>query len=218
MRAHVQQRLRIEPRDRRRRNVADIVRARPARAHPQRGQLVQHRHQVLRLKLANLHVRPRRQVHAPRAPLFRHLRQAAHLRRRQHRARNARAQHERVLRGRDVKEPMELEPVRALRVRRLVFVRMRQQVVPRVQRVALVLPKLLAAQVVERGAMEQCRLVLHARGRVGRNLPRGGMPGEGHALGRAGEKAFQVLLLLERERLAGCRLGRSRLHGVGEMR
>ena len=179
MQSHVQQRLWVDPRQRRRRYVTNVVRARPARAHPQPRNLVQHRHQVAWLKLAKLHVRPRRQIAAPAAPVLRHLGQPTHLRGAKHRPRNAQPEHERVLRRSHVKESVTLKPVRVLRIRSLVLVRVRQQLIPRVERVALILPKLFAAQVINRRAMKQRCLILCPGVRIGRDLARRVCPANG---------------------------------------
>ena len=208
--AHVEQRLWIDPTERRRGDVADVVRAGTARAHAERGEFIQHRHEVLRLELANLYVRARRQVGAAAAPVLRHLRQPAQLAGSQDGTGNARAQHKRVLRGRDVEESVELEAVSVFRVGRLVFVRVRQQLVPGVERVALVLPQLFAAKILNRRAVKQHGQVLRAGVWFCRDLPRCGMARKGHALGDAGEKALQILRLLRRKRLTGSGLERRR--------
>ena len=106
----------------------------------------------LRLELADLQIAARGEVGAAGAPVGGHLREAAQLVRAEDAAGNAQAQHEGVLRGSDVEETVELEAEEIVGRGSLVFVGVRDELVPDVERVLLVLPALFFAEVGDRSA------------------------------------------------------------------
>src|ERR1019366_2338889 len=148
-------------------------------------------------------------VHTIRTPVSGHLGDTAQLTRGQDCARNAQAEHERILRRSDVKEAVELEAEEVVGGRRFVFACICDELVPDVDRVLFALPAFLFAEIGD--GRTEVHLFLRG-GLIGEtgcgivgDVPRGSMADErdGAALCYSCEKALQVLLLLCGE---GCRI------------
>ena len=90
---------------------------------------------------------------SPAAPVLRHFGQSAHLARSENAARRAQPQHERVLRGRDIKETVKLEAEDIAAFGKAVLIGMSEKLVPDIERVLLVLPCALPC----RGHPPACR-------------------------------------------------------------
>ena len=149
----------IKARNRRSGDVANVVGAGTARSQAQRLHVVENAHNVFGLKLANLQIGARRDVGAAGTPVFGDIGQAAQLVCSENAAGNAQPQHERVLRGRNIKKPVKLESEHVFGCGRTVFVGMCKQFVPDIERILLVLPQLFAAQVGKRCPMQISRRV-----------------------------------------------------------
>ena len=119
----------------------------PRELMPSDLHLVQNANDVFRLELANLQVGARGEIGAPGTPLGSHLRQAVHLVRSENAAGNPHPQHERILRRRDIKQAVKLETKEIVRGRSAILIGMCEQLVPNIERILLMLPQLLAAEI-----------------------------------------------------------------------
>ncbi len=105
---------------------------------------------------------------------------------------------------------MKFEAEEIVLRRSLVFIGMRQQFVPDVERVLFEFPSLFATEVRDRSVEVQIlrRQVLASRGRVIRDLAGRRMPGKWNqaALGQAVEETLKVFLLFRGKRRHGSRI------------
>ena len=206
----VQQLLRVEAGGRRRGDVADVVHATALRGEAERLQAREDVDQVRRANLANLQVRACGDGGLAVAIIVRDVRQAAHLHRREFTRRDAAAEHEAVLRGRYVEHPEVAEAKRVFLVRQFPRLRVRENTVPAVQRMLLVLPTLLLGHVAERRAIDG----LLGKIRAALRRVAGELSGRGRAdigmqaaLRHTRHEAGEKFLLLGGERPGGSRGG-----------
>ena len=150
-RSRVVELLRIDPGGRVGGDVPDVVGARAARGEARFGEALEDRARVDRGDLAHLQVRARRDVGVTAAEVLGDGGHGAQLRGVQHAVGIAQAQHERVLRRRDVEEPVELveEDVGALR--ELAARGIGRDLVPHVERMLGALGLFLARELAARG-------------------------------------------------------------------
>lgn len=191
------------------RDVADIIGAGAARGQAEGPDRVEDVDDVPGGELADLEVGAGGEIGATGAPALGDGGKAPHLVRGERAAGGAEAEHEGILRGADIEEAMEFEAEAPLVVGGAVFGSMGEEFIPDLERVALVLPELFAAEVADGGPEDDglgefsgCGGEVGGglRGVVGERAV-GEVTGEGQAcaLGCAGEEALQIVLLLGRE-------------------
>ena len=219
--ARVNQLLRIEPRGRRRGDVAHVVHAAALGGEAEALQLCQHVDQILRHDLANLDVRARGDGGLAVAELVGEVGQAGELRGGQFAGGDAAAQHETVLRRRDVKHPEVAEAKRVLLVREFVGLRVFEDAIPTVERILRVFPDFLLGHIAQRKTEDRLfrffsREVRAALGWIGRQLPRAVRAHVRNpaALRDAGHEAGEIFFLLGGE-FSGSGLGRFNDVGFG---
>ena len=153
-------------------------------------------------KLANLQIAARGDVRFTTAPIAQPCRPARASALKKNAARRAQPQHERVLRGRNVEEPVKLEAEDIATFRKAIVPRMRKQLLPDVERVFLVLDALFLAQLIDRST--EVRLFLRrseigsAGCRVGSDQAASGVAGKECVSATSGgqHKAGKVFFLL----------------------
>ena len=210
-RAHVEQLVGVETAVGRRGDVADVVGAGAARGEAELLESHQDADDVARTEFAELEIGAGGDVAVSAAPL-REVGEAVELVRGDFAGRQPQAEHEAVLRRRDMEEAVEFEAEAIGLVGEFVGVGMGDEFFPDIERVLVVFPALGFAEFAERRAEDG---VLGGRSgevdrrRVGRRgeLTVGGVTGERRVRGEGREEALQVLLLLRRKSGGGWRCG-----------
>ena len=188
-RHHVDEFMRVDARRGIRGEIADVVRARPARVQAHVLDALHKCRRVLRKNEPHLQIRTRRDLHVTGGDFLCDVREFAKLERAKLPAGDAQSRHERLLHRREVKESVPFETESLLLVRGLVRHGVVEELLIRIQRVQFALHAFLEDEIVERGL----RLARWIRRNIAKANP---------ARGDSGEEPAEILLLLGAEGLS----------------